>query len=575
MALDVILLKTPYSVAFTGNPMPFAFALAPYGDTERAQVILLQVRVLIEDTYGTNVFTEIHSQNIYPDNNGMVSLDVRTLIDPYLKWFLPKPDMPSGTIKEATEQRKRYKLSYLLQQNSEVIGVTQETGLFLAVKGGLSYESWKPIDFFNQAEDGQPLHFPVAKNAVLPDQPLFFWWLMPDVPESTCIPVTIDPVQLADADTSIEYDEYIYVHGSAPITITQIIIPDGLDWVFDGSAVHLFGYATTPETGALVKFVFSNCSGVTATFEDHIDITGCVPLTIPSGAFPDATVGVPYEHFVYFTGSDTTGAVNPSLPQWMNYMPQNSQHRIRFYGTPSSGDIGQGNVFVGFTNCSGATAYVNEFINVNANNGTGVVFDDDTPSFTGQLGNNVSYQIPFTGTGPVSITSFTGVAAGYLSAEIVMDADNETGIVLLEGVLEAVSDGDDFVLVISNAGGSDTANGTVLVTAGSGGGNGRTITYNDDTNNNTQHVSTAKITSTWKLNGVTKHSGGIFPNSNAPFTTSASDLIAGTTYDVTVESDEKIQVFITQGGTSKKFVFSDGIAHSTFTITGSGNITIQ
>lgn len=179
MALEITLLKQPYEVSFTGNPMPFVFALSPYGSTERAQEIKLQVRILVEQAFGSNVFTEAYNQNFYPDGYGKFTMDVRTVVDPYLDYYQPRPGLKLPV--DAANQRKRYKISYLLTQDGAIVTGPTTTGAFYAVKGGMAYEQWHPSEFFTQkiVAGKKPLHFAAAGEKVSLTQPLYFWWCYP------------------------------------------------------------------------------------------------------------------------------------------------------------------------------------------------------------------------------------------------------------------------------------------------------------------------------------------------------------------------------------------------------------
>lgn len=174
--MNVTLIKKPYPLSYSGNAMPFVFAIAPYGANEKTQTILLQVRVLIEDSYGTNVFNEIYSQTFYPDDSGMISMDVHTLIHPYLEYGIPKMNLPYGKVKEAEAQRKRYKINWLLQLNGDVITDLTESPVLSAIKGGMSYAEWNPATAFSN--NNTAMHFAASGEMVGTDQEVFFWWRM-------------------------------------------------------------------------------------------------------------------------------------------------------------------------------------------------------------------------------------------------------------------------------------------------------------------------------------------------------------------------------------------------------------
>lgn len=177
--MQVSLFKSPYEISFTGNPMPYAFAISPYGDTERLQDIRLQVRILLEETFNSNVFTEIKNQNFYPDDDGKVEIDVRSMLDAYLDWYTPKPGLQSPV--QAFGQRKRYKLSYILQKDGAIVGSVTETTAQYAVKGGLAFEQWHWKEFFTTviATEKKPLLFTAAKEKVAEGDTRFLYWMYP------------------------------------------------------------------------------------------------------------------------------------------------------------------------------------------------------------------------------------------------------------------------------------------------------------------------------------------------------------------------------------------------------------
>lgn len=175
------LIKQPHIVSFTGkgNPIPFTFALSPYGPTEREQDIRLQIRVLVEQVFNSNIFTEVKNQNFYPTADGLVSMEVQSILDPYLSFYTPRP-LPTQPVL-AAEQRKRFKISWLLSQNGAIIGTLGESQPFFAIKGGLAYEAWHPKDFFqkNIIEGQQPLHFPATGEKRHKLGYYYFFWIYP------------------------------------------------------------------------------------------------------------------------------------------------------------------------------------------------------------------------------------------------------------------------------------------------------------------------------------------------------------------------------------------------------------
>ena len=174
--MEILLLKQPYEVSFTGNPMPFVFSVAPYSSTERAMDIRLSVRVQIEKTYNSGNFADIRSQSFYPDTNGLITVDVSNIIHPYLSFYTPNLNLSIPV--ECIGQRLRYKIIYLLYVANTSSGTSTESSILNAVKGGLAYQEWHPTEFFTQyiATNKKPLNFLAAGEKFgLEEYKWLFW----------------------------------------------------------------------------------------------------------------------------------------------------------------------------------------------------------------------------------------------------------------------------------------------------------------------------------------------------------------------------------------------------------------
>ena len=174
--MEALLIKQPYSVSFSQNPLPFVIALTPYSDSERNQDIRLQVRIMIEQTFGSNIYSEVESQDYYPSNDGLFNFDISGVVDPYLDFYTPKPSLQK--VVEAVGQRKRYKIAWLLMRDNTVVQPLQESTAAYVLKGGMAYEQWHPSEFFSNAIITQKngLKFdPTAQKTFLDDLRYFFW----------------------------------------------------------------------------------------------------------------------------------------------------------------------------------------------------------------------------------------------------------------------------------------------------------------------------------------------------------------------------------------------------------------
>ncbi len=164
--------------------MPFAFAIFPYSEAEKSQDIRLIIKVLIEKDYNTGTFTEVRGQTFYPDADGMISLDIHTIVDPYLSYFLPGLKLSKPVM--ANSQRKRYKITYLLTKDGENVGTIAESAMLHAIKGGMAYEQWHPSDFFKKiiGQQKQSLRYNAPGEKVFADEIKYLYWLynaQPDI----------------------------------------------------------------------------------------------------------------------------------------------------------------------------------------------------------------------------------------------------------------------------------------------------------------------------------------------------------------------------------------------------------
>lgn len=177
--MDVFILKEPAEISFTGNPMPYTISLSPYGTLEKTQDIRIVVMVQVEILLDSNAFTEAVTEQFYPDDNGMVSFDIKTVIDAYLDYYTPSPDLNKPV--QAVNQRKRYRINYLVQKDGDPVTSTKQSTILIAIKGGMSFGDWHPSNFFNIVvlKQKKPLNFILDREQVRLDDKRFIFWLYP------------------------------------------------------------------------------------------------------------------------------------------------------------------------------------------------------------------------------------------------------------------------------------------------------------------------------------------------------------------------------------------------------------
>lgn len=256
--MDVLLLKKPYEVSLAGNPMPFIFQLTPYGDIQRRSKYKLQINVLIETAYRSRTYINCYSQVYFPDISGQIRIDVHTILDAYMEFYMPKLTLQKLLL--CKDQSKRFQVSYQLQLEDEFVTDLATSDIFYAIKGGLPYEQWNPVAFFtkNILTDLQPLHYAPAGEKIAPDQKLFFFWLYP----------------LDDrADQSITYT-FLLEDGTTE-TYTPTPTVKALKWGVLVAPAGLSQLAYTPTGGKLVVSytiqVFADTTPITAPYTYTLD----------------------------------------------------------------------------------------------------------------------------------------------------------------------------------------------------------------------------------------------------------------------------------------------------------------
>lgn len=173
------LLKSPYTISFAGNPLPFIYQVSPYGAAQRTQDISLTFRVWVERAAGSGIFDEVYVQKLYPTDDGKVEIDVSTIIDPYLEFYTPRPDLAIPVNCDA--QRRRYKATAILQNGNAQVGSEVTSPVLHAIKGGLANEAWHYKEFFTKIiqEQKKPLLFSAAKELTDPEALKYFYWVYP------------------------------------------------------------------------------------------------------------------------------------------------------------------------------------------------------------------------------------------------------------------------------------------------------------------------------------------------------------------------------------------------------------
>lgn len=177
--METFVLKQPPEISLTGNPMAYTLAVSPYGQQQRSEDIRVSVSVHIENNIESGSFTEVKTQTFYPDNDGMINFDVRTIIDAYLEYYTPPPNLDKPV--QCIHHRKRYRISWVLLKDAQPASVSRTSDILYALKGGMAYAEWHPYDFFSQVigVEKKPLNFFAAGEKVRLDDKRFLFWTYP------------------------------------------------------------------------------------------------------------------------------------------------------------------------------------------------------------------------------------------------------------------------------------------------------------------------------------------------------------------------------------------------------------
>jgi len=213
--MEALLIKKPYTLAFSGSPMVFTWAVTPYNADDADNDIKLQVRLLIERTFMSGVYTEEYSKEYLPDALGKISVELQSIIDPFLKFYVPDININQPAV--ADGQSLRYKVQWLLIKNSNSVGSTETSEELIAIKGGMSYPLFSPVDFFlAMAKEKYFLGFDDTTINTLPGQNNFLYYLMLPFPPDNELPAWVEPV------TEGGYSILFYIFGDDGNTYFKI-----------------------------------------------------------------------------------------------------------------------------------------------------------------------------------------------------------------------------------------------------------------------------------------------------------------------------------------------------------------
>ena len=178
--MELQLIKKPYTICFTGNPVSFVFAVTPYRSQEQANDIKLIVSVEVESSPGSFIFSSVKECIYNPANDGTVTFDIQSILKSFVTQNIPP--LAQAIPNVLPDHSKRYRISYRLLKNNLLVDGTVDTSEnFYILKGGMSFQQWHPKKFFTEILVNQKpfLKYAVKQEKVFVDEYKFLSWLYP------------------------------------------------------------------------------------------------------------------------------------------------------------------------------------------------------------------------------------------------------------------------------------------------------------------------------------------------------------------------------------------------------------
>jgi len=177
MALELFTIQQPYPIAFSGCPITYVFACAPYTYNERRQDIRIKIELEKEVHIDAGIYTLVKSQVMYPDADGKISFDIASICDAYLQYTTPRLSIASHM--PVQSQSARFRMIITLLKDSVAVGTPITTTPIIAIKGGLAYEASNYRKFFeeNIFTQNSPLHYFTSSEIVRQSDTKFLYWI--------------------------------------------------------------------------------------------------------------------------------------------------------------------------------------------------------------------------------------------------------------------------------------------------------------------------------------------------------------------------------------------------------------
>lgn len=134
----------------SGNPIEIEMAVFPYNYSTQKDSVYVIISVSEELARNSLTWGEIKSQKFYPNEVGLVNIDVSSIIDAYLEYFTPPANLDGLSIVPGSQSRA-FKVTFSLYAGFEIQDT--QTVIVPAIKAGASYQYFNAdLSYPNLAE---------------------------------------------------------------------------------------------------------------------------------------------------------------------------------------------------------------------------------------------------------------------------------------------------------------------------------------------------------------------------------------------------------------------------------------
>ena len=178
---SIQLYRDPATNVFSRNPIPFSFRITPYTINTNAEALKVSIIVQFANNIGTPSFVNVWQGEITPDANGLCHIDISSIIDPLLKFYIPNLNIRK--IQKADGQCGKFRISYFVTKGGETVSSVTTTHPYNVYKGGMSIEYHdKDSTYLNNQliANSKAMHFHVPNEPIRWNEVKWLWFIYAD-----------------------------------------------------------------------------------------------------------------------------------------------------------------------------------------------------------------------------------------------------------------------------------------------------------------------------------------------------------------------------------------------------------